>query len=86
MRSRAKLCAALLVVVVTMAILPAATASASLAKSSVCKAYKSEVTKESKATNALTKDLESGNWATIKTALLAPSKGKRAPKSSSPPT
>ncbi len=76
MRSRAKLCAALLVVVVTMAILPAATASASLAKSSVCKAYKSEVSKESKATNALTKDLESGNWASIKTALLATFKGE----------
>jgi hypothetical protein len=76
MRSRAKLCAGLLAALVTMAVLPAATASATLAKSSVCKAYKSEVSKQSKATNALTKDIESGNWASIKTALLGTFKGE----------
>jgi hypothetical protein len=76
MLSRAKLCAALLTVVVAMAVLPAATASATVAKSSLCKSYKSEETKQLKASTALGKDIESGNWASIKTALLATFKGE----------
>ena len=76
MRSRAKLCGALLAVVVATAVLPVATASATLARSSVCKAYETEKAKEAKSSTALDKDVESGNWALIKKDLLAAFKGE----------
>jgi hypothetical protein len=76
MLSRAKLCAALLTAAVAMAVLPAATASATVAKSSLCKSYKSEESKESKASTSLEKDLEAGNWASTKKDLLATFKGE----------
>lgn len=78
MLSRAKLCAALLTVAVAMAVLPAATASATVAKSALCSSYKSEESKQSKASTALEKDVESGNWASTKKDLLATFKGEAA--------
>jgi hypothetical protein len=76
MLNRAKLCGALLAVVVATAVLPVATASATLAKSSVCKAYKTEEAKQLKSSSALVKDVESGNWAVIKKDLLATFNGE----------
>lgn len=76
MLNRAKLCGALLAVVMAMAVLPVATASATLAKSSICKAYKTEVAKQLKSSTALAKDVESGNWAVIKKDLLATFNGE----------
>ena len=76
MRSRAKLCGALLAVVVATAVLPVATASATLARSSVCKAYETEKAKEAKSSTTLDKDVESGNWVLIKKDLLAAFKGE----------
>ena len=73
---RAKLSAALLAVVVALAVLPVATASATVAKSSLCTSYKSEETKQSKASSALAKDIESGSWASIKKALLSAFNGE----------
>jgi hypothetical protein len=73
---RVKLCGALLAVVVAMAVLPMATASATLARSSVCKSYETEVAKQTKSSAALEKDIESGNWAVIKKDLLATFKGE----------
>jgi hypothetical protein len=75
---RAKLYGALLAVAVALplAVLPAATASATVAKSSLCTAYKSEENSQSKASNALAKDIESGNWASIKKALLSSFNGE----------
>jgi hypothetical protein len=80
MRSRAKLCAALLSVVVGMAVLPMATAaaaSAELTKSSICKVYKSEEAKEAKASAALQQKIQSQSWASIKKALLAEVNGDK---------
>jgi hypothetical protein len=73
---RAKLCGALLALVVAMAVLPVATASATLAKSSICKAYKSEEAKQLKSSTALAKDVLSGKWAVIKKDLLATFNGE----------
>ena len=76
---RAKLCGALTAVVVALAVLPAATATATVAtvaKSSLCTAYKSEETQQTKAGDALAKDIESGNWASIKKALLSSFNGE----------
>jgi len=71
MLTRAKLSVALLAATVGLAVLPAATASATVAKSSICAAYKSEEGKESKASTQIGKDMESGNWASLKKALLS---------------
>jgi hypothetical protein len=73
---RAKLYGLLLAVAVALAVLPAATATATVAKSSLCTAYKSEENSESKASDALAKDIESGNWASIKKALLSDFNGE----------
>jgi hypothetical protein len=73
---RAKLYGALMAVVVALAVLPAATATATVAKSSLCTAYKSEETQQTKAGDALAKDIESGNWASIKKALLSSFNGE----------
>jgi hypothetical protein len=54
-----------------LAAVPAATASASVEKSSICKAYKSEEAKQTKASTNLAKEMESGNWSAIKKTLLA---------------
>jgi hypothetical protein len=77
MLARAKLCLALLGIVVATAALPVASASATLAKSSICKVYGSQVTQESKASAALEKKIESENWASIKKALLIAVNGDR---------
>jgi hypothetical protein len=66
----------MLVVGLTLALMPAATASASIEKSSVCAAYKTEVTKQTKGSANLAKEMESGNWATIKGALLSTFNGE----------
>jgi hypothetical protein len=76
MLSRASLFVALLAAVVGLAILPAATASATVAKSALCKSYTAEENKQLKASAALGKEMESGNWASIKTALLSTFKGE----------
>jgi hypothetical protein len=73
---RARLCAALLAVVVALAVLPAATASATVAKSSLCTSYKTEENKQLKASAALEKDIQSGNWASAKKLLLSTFKGE----------
>jgi ribosome-associated toxin RatA of RatAB toxin-antitoxin module len=54
-----------------LAVVPAATASASIEKSSICKAYKTEVTKQTKASANVAKEMESGKWSEIKAALLS---------------
>jgi hypothetical protein len=54
-----------------LALVPAANASASIEKSSVCKAYKSEETTQTKGSANLAKEMESGKWSSIKGALLA---------------
>jgi hypothetical protein len=71
MLHRAKLGAALLTVGMTMAIIPITTASATVAKSSVCKAYSAEEAKQLKASDGLEKDIASGNWASAKKAMLS---------------
>ncbi|MGA2306999.1 MAG: hypothetical protein ABSH29_22830 [Acidimicrobiales bacterium] len=76
MLSGAKLCGALSALVVAMAVLPVATASATPGGSSICKAYNAEETKEVKASAALAKDVDSDNWAVIKKDLLATFKGE----------
>ena len=73
---RAKLYVALLAAAVGLALLPAATASATVAKSALCNSYKSEENKQLKASTALEKKIESGNWTSIKSALLATFKGE----------
>jgi hypothetical protein len=65
-----------LALVLAVAVLPAATASASIERSSICKAYKAEETKSINAGAALGKDIESGNYAAIKKALLATFNGE----------
>jgi hypothetical protein len=54
-----------------MALLPAATASATIEKSAICKAYNTEVAKQSKGSAALAKEMESGKWSSIQKALLS---------------
>ena len=75
MRSRAKLCGALSVLVVAAAVVPAA-ASAASGSSSICKAYKAEEKKVVKASAALARADDSGNWTVIKKDLLAEFKGE----------
>lgn len=65
-----------LALTLALALMPEATASASIAKSSVCSAYKTEVTKQAKGSAKLAKEMESGNWAAIKGALLATFNGE----------
>jgi trehalose/maltose hydrolase-like predicted phosphorylase len=67
----AKLGAGAMAIGVAMAVWPAASASAGVEKSSICTAYKAEEAKQVKASTALTKDIESGNWATIQKAMLS---------------
>jgi hypothetical protein len=75
MLQRVRLCAALLAVVVAVvvgvAVLPAATGSATVARSSICQAYKSAEAQQAKANTALSKDATSGNWTLIQKDLLA---------------
>jgi len=79
MRSRTKLCGALsalvVAVVATAAVVPAA-ASAASGGSSICKAYKAEEKKVVKASAALARADDSGNWTVIKKDLLAEFKGE----------
>jgi hypothetical protein len=56
---------------VALALLPTATASATIEKSAICKAYTTEVNQETKGESGLVKDMESGNWAAAQKALLA---------------
>jgi hypothetical protein len=60
-----------LALVLALAVVPAVTASATIATSSICKAYKSEVAKSTKGTASLTKSMESGNWPVIQKKLLS---------------
>jgi hypothetical protein len=84
MRSRAKWCGALAVLVVVVAVVvalavapvPVAAASAASGRSSICKAYKAEETKDVKASAALAREDNSGNWTVIKKDLLATFKGE----------
>jgi hypothetical protein len=71
MLSRAKLWVVLLAAVVGLAVLPAATASATVAKAALCTAYKTQEAKETKASDSIDKEMESGNWASLKKALLS---------------
>ena len=79
MRSRTKLCGALsalaVAVAATAAVVPAA-ASAASGGSSICKAYKAEEKKVVKASAALARADDSGNWTVIKKDLLAEFKGE----------
>ena len=81
MRSRTKLCGALsalaVAVAATAAVVPAA-ASAASGGSSICKAYKAEEKKVVKASAALARADDSGNWTVIKKDLLAEFKGEWA--------
>src|ERR1700722_14366510 len=78
MRSRTKLCGALsalaVAVAATAAVVPAASAAAG--GSSICKAYKAEEKKVVKASAALARADDSGNWTVIKKDLLAEFKGE----------
>src|SRR5580704_18145908 len=79
MRSRTKLCGALsalaVAVAATAAVVPAP-ASAASGGSSICKAYKAEEKKVVKASAALARADDSGNWTVIKKDLLAEFKGE----------
>jgi hypothetical protein len=65
-----------LALAMAVALVPAATASASIEKSAVCQAYKSEATKQLKGSTNLAKEMESGNWSSIKGALLGTFNGE----------
>jgi hypothetical protein len=54
-----------------LAAVPAATASASIEKSSICKVYTAEQNKQAKSETGLAKIYASGNWAKIQKALLS---------------
>ena len=54
-----------------LTISPVAAASTRVDKTSVCRAYKANETKQAKANAKLRKELESGTWAADKKALLA---------------
>jgi hypothetical protein len=71
MLQRARLGIGMLAVGVALALLPAATASASIEKSALCKAYSTEVNQQTKGAAGLAKEMESGNWPAIQKALLA---------------
>jgi hypothetical protein len=71
MLRRAKLGVGTLAVGLALTLAPAVTASATVAKSAICKAYTSEVNKQTKGQSALTKDIESGKWSSIQKALLS---------------
>jgi len=58
-------------IVTAVAVMPAVTASASIAKSTVCKAYTAEENKQEKSESGLEKVYESGNWSKIQKALLS---------------
>ncbi len=71
MLRRARLGMGMLAVGLALALLPAATASATVEKSSLCKAYQAEVAKQTKASGTVAKEMESGKWSSIKSALLS---------------
>jgi hypothetical protein len=71
MLRRARLGMGMLALGLTLALLPAVTASATVEKSSLCKAYQTEVTKQTKASGTVAKEMESGKWSSIKKALLS---------------
>jgi hypothetical protein len=54
-----------------LALLPATTASATVAKSSLCKAYNAEVKQQQKGSAAFEREMASGKWASMQKALLA---------------
>jgi hypothetical protein len=51
-------------------LLPATTASATVEKSSLCKAYTAEVKQQSKGSAALEREMASGKWSSVQKALL----------------
>ncbi len=54
-----------------MAVVPPTTASATIAKSSICAAYAVARHKEIAASNAIEEDIASGSWAKVQRALLS---------------
>jgi hypothetical protein len=71
MLRRVKFGIGMLAVGLALTLVPAVTASATVAKSSLCKAYNAEVNQQSKGSASLAKEMESGKWSSIKKALLA---------------
>ncbi len=74
MLQRARLGIGMLAVGVALALLPAATASATSAtvgKSALCKAYTTEINQQTKGESGLVKEMESGNWPAVQKALLS---------------
>jgi hypothetical protein len=71
-----RLGAGVMAIGMALAVVPAATASASVEKSSICKAYSAEEAKQTKASANLAKEMESGNWSTIKKTLLSTFNGE----------
>jgi hypothetical protein len=53
-----------------LALLPATPASATVEKSSLCKAYTAEVKQQSKGSAALEREMASGKWSSMQKALL----------------
>jgi enterochelin esterase-like enzyme len=53
-----------------MALLPVTTASATIEKSSLCKAYNAEVKQQKKGSVALGKEMASGSWSSMQKVLL----------------
>jgi hypothetical protein len=70
MLRRAKLGVGMLAVGVGMALLPAATASATIEKSAICTAYTKDVNEQAKGSAGLAKEMASGKWSVIQKALL----------------
>jgi hypothetical protein len=68
---RAKIGAGILALGLATAIWPVSTASASVAESSLCTAYKGEQAKQESASNSLEKVMASGKWSKIQKAMLA---------------
>jgi hypothetical protein len=60
-----------LALMLALAVMPAATASASIESSSICKVYKSEVAQSTKTSTKEAKLMESGNWKGIQKYLLS---------------
>ena len=67
----AKLGAAVMAIGMALAVVPAATASAGVEKSSICKVYTAEQTKQTKSEAGLNKVYASGKWSKIQKALLS---------------
>jgi hypothetical protein len=67
---KARLGISVLAMAMGLTLIPAVTASATVEKSAICKAYAKDVNTQTKGSAALTKEMASGNWSVVQKALL----------------